>query len=267
MIFGASESFGLYESAGREYASVLENLLNPDRGREHYNVVNLALPGIRIGRSGYLVRGIEQMQAKVAVIYPSPANYIGRTEPLCNKPTLPVPSDVGPLDHLRILSKFEQLSKKYVSIQFLNLVRRFSIWRDTRHATLIDRVPEATIDAFKADLTCAAKAAQSVDAKVILVTHASYFGQDLRLAKTPMMVSWRRFYPELKELSFLDLEQRANAAMKELGLELGVDIVDAASQIPAGPMYFADFVHFTDAGGARMAALLYPAVMKLVPPH
>lgn len=263
VIFGASETFGLYESAGREYARVLENLLNPDAGREHYNVVNLGIPGTRLGRSGYLVRGIEQVHAKIAVIYPSPANYIGTTVPLCDKPSLPVSSDGGMSGYLRIVGKFEQLAKKYVPIKLLTAVRQFSIWRDTRHVAVIDRVPEATIDAFKADLACQANAAQSAGAKVILVTHANYFGRDLLLADMPMMISWRRFYPELKESGFLDLERRANTAIQEVGLKLGIDIVDAASQIPVGPQYFADFVHFTDAGSAKMAALLKPAVLKL----
>lgn len=261
--FGASETIGLYESPGNEYPRQLETLLNANTNEPQYNVVNLGLFGMRIGRTSYLARGLDQVHPKVVVIYPSPANYFATSEPLCDKPTKPVASEVRQIDYLRIVGKIEQLVKKHTPSTVMTAYRRYDIWRATRNVDLMDQVPQASIDAIKADLVCATKAAQQAGAKVILVTHASYFGPVLRDQDMPMMLAWRRFYPRLKETGFLDLEQRTNRVVKELGAELGVAVVDAASQIPSGPKYFADFVHFTDEGALHLAKLLRPEVVKL----
>lgn len=263
--FGASETFGLYESAGHEYPRALEGLLNSE-GPPRFNVINLALPGVRIGRRGYLVRGIEQTQAKAVIIYPSPANYIGTTEPLCNKPIRPVSNELAPLDHIRIKGKVEELAKRNTPAWLMTQLRRYIIWSDVSKVTVVDRVPQSTIEAFKTDISCAARAAQQAGATVILVTHATYFGQELKLADRPMMTSWRRFYPELSESGFLDLEQRANAAVEVVGVDLNATVVDASRSIPPGSANFADFVHFTTAGAGQMAAILKPAVLTATSP-
>ena len=263
-VFGASESFGLYETANHEYPRQLEAALNEQGTASRFNVVNLALPGVRIGRWGYLVEGIEKTHAQVVVIYPSPANYIGTTEPLCGKPARPVPNDVGTLDHLRIRGKVEQLTKRTIPLRALTLFREYSIWAQARSIVVVDRVPEATIEAFKTDMLCAAEAAQRSGAKVVFATHATYFGTTFKVTDEPMMVAWRRFYPELKESGFIDLERRANAALMQVGREMNVAVVDASSNMPSGPDYFANFVHFTDAGAHQMATLLKPAVESML---
>jgi hypothetical protein len=265
LTFGASETFGLYESADHEYPRRLESALNAS-GSARFNVINLALPGVRIGRWGYLVEGIRKTQAQAVVIYPSPANYIGTTEALCDKPTRPVPDDVGVLDQLRIRGKVETLAKATTPPWMLTLFREYSVWRQASGVETLERVHEATIDAFKTDMRCAARAAQRAGAKVVFATHATYFGGTLRPADRPMMIAWRRFYPELGESGFLDLESRANAALKLVGEELNIPVVDASAAIPPGPVYFADFVHFTDSGALQMAALLTPAVLSVLRP-
>ena len=263
-VFGASESFGLYETANHEYPRQLEAALNEEGTTPRFNVVNLALPGARVGRWGYLVEGIEKTHARVVVIYPSPANYIGTTEPLCGKPTRPVPNDIGILDHLRVRGKVEQLMKRSIPLEALTVFRKYSIWAQSRNMVVVDRVPEATIEAFKTDMRCAAEAAHRAGAKVVFATHATYFGTTVKSSDEPMVVAWRRFYPELGESGFIDLERRANAALMQVGREMNVAVVDASAKIPRGPGYFADFVHFTDAGALQMATLLKPAVESLL---
>jgi len=261
--FGASETIGLYESPGKEYPRQLETLLNANPNGPQYNVINLGLFGMRIGRTSYLVRGIEQTQAKVAIIYPSPANYSGTTMPLCGKPTYPVPSEVGLIDYFRISGKTQQLVKKHVPTELQTLYKEYVIWLKTQTESVLDAVPDSTIRALKTDITCASKSAMRAGAKVILVTHANYFGPALQIHDQSMMIAWRRFYPRLSGQGLLDLELRTNMAIKELGSELGVLVVDAGAFIPNGPDYFADFVHFTDAGSLHLAQLLAPVVSAI----
>lgn len=261
--FGASETFGIYESPDHEYPRVLEARLNEAAGTPRYNVINLAIPGVRIGRWAYLERGIKQFQAQAVVIYPSPANYIGSEKPLCDQPTAPVPDQIGIKDRIRLTGKLEQLSKKVLPPSIMTMWREHDIAKSVQGITVMDRVPESNIQSIKTDMACAVRTAQRTGAKVVLATHATYFGSTLKDADKPMMTAWRRFYPDLKEEGFLDLEQRTNAAIKALAQEMNLPLVDVDQAIPPGPANFADFVHFTDAGAARMAQLLMPPLLEL----
>ena len=75
-----------------------------------------------------------------------------------------------------------------------------------------------------------------------------------------MILAWRRSYPELLEEGFLDLERRANQAIREVATENSVPMVDAAARIPGGSANFADLVQFTDKGAEIMAGLYAPTV-------
>lgn len=260
LTFGASETFGLYEDVGNEYPRVLERLLNAN-GAARFNVINIALPGVRIGRIGYLTNGIKRTSAKVVIIYSSPSNYIGMTEPLCGKPTFRIPDATSIVEYFRISGKLEMLLKKTLPAQVLTLLREFSIWQYSRTHEVIERVPDSTISAFAADLECAGRATQASGAKVIFATHATYFGSKLMPSDSAMMTSWRRFYPELRESGFIDLEERANASIVAVASKLGANFIDVREHVQGGTKNFADFVHFTNAGAASMATTLSPMVL------
>jgi lysophospholipase L1-like esterase len=261
LTFGASETFGLYESPDHEYPRRVESLLDAARPNA-YGVVNIAIPGIRIGRIGYLERALDQTQARHVVVYPSPANYIGTTEPFCRQPSKPVPSSVGLVDQVRLAGKVDQLVKKVVPQQALSPLRAFSIWQANRNEAPIARVPDQTLEALREDLRCVVRSAQQRGATPILVTHATYFGDRIAPDDKAQLLAWRRFYPELREEGFLDLEQRANAVIRAVAAEAKAPLVDAAAAIPRGPAHFADFVHFTDKGAAVLAGMIAEVVLK-----
>jgi hypothetical protein len=255
IVFGASETFGIYESPGAEYPRQLEATLNA-RQSDRYNVINIAIPGMRIGRVGYLDRAIHITNAKYVVVYPTPANYIGTTAAFCAQPNVPVPDRLGWADYVRLAGRMEQVAKTNTPPSLLTALRRLSISMQTLHVDVMERVPQASIDAFRSDLLCVTNLAKSLGVEPILLTHATYFGATMQPEDKPMMVTWRRFYPELSEGGFLDLERRANDAIRAVGRDAGVKVVDAARLIPGGPKYFADFAHFTDLGAHCMAALI-----------
>ena len=267
LTFGASETFGIYEAAEGEYPRRLQALL--DAAGAPVDVVNIALPGLRIGRVGYLEDAIRRTGAQVVLVYPTPANYIGATQGRCGRVSTPVPPEHGLGERLRMVGRIDQLAKRHVPPEAMDLLRRVMIWRETRHQVVMDQVPQASIQAFKDDLSCAVSAAQDLGARVVLATHGNYFGPTLEAAELPMMRTWRRFYPDLSEAGFIDLERRANEAIRALAQARGLALVDAAEALPPGPDYFADFVHFNDAGAQRMAAAAAPAVagaLGLPPP-
>ena len=255
LTFGASETFGLYESPNQEYPRLLESRLNTARSTGQ-NVVNIAIPGIRIGRIGYLERAMEQTRAGHVVVYPSPANYIGTTVPFCRQTSTPVSSPNGPGEMIRLVGKVDQLSKKLIPPAVMTPIRQLSIWWSARKEQPAARVPDETLMALREDLICVVRAARQRGAVPVLVTHATYFGDHIEAADKAMLLAWRRFYPELREEGFLDLERRANDTIRAVAAQHKVPLVDAAAAIPRGPAHFADFVHFTDQGAQVMAGLI-----------
>ena len=112
VVFGASETFGIYESPDAEYPRQLEAALNADKpAHDRFNVINVALPGMRMGRVGYLDRAIGITNAKYVVIYPTPANYIGTTAPLCTQTNVPIPDSLGMADYIRLVGRVRRLQK------------------------------------------------------------------------------------------------------------------------------------------------------------
>lgn len=100
----------------------------------------------------------------------------------------------------------------------------------------------------------------------VLVTHGTYFGDQITPENRPMLVAWRRFYPELSEAGFLDMESRANQVIKQVARdEPGTVLVDIEGVVPPGPKHYADFVHFTDEGARLLAARLSTAILAAPP--
>ncbi len=259
LTFGASETFGLYEAANQEYPRALESYLDEIKPRS-FNVVNIAIPGMRIGRIGYLERAIEQTQASHVVVYPSPANYIGTTKPFCQQLSAPVSSQSGIDEKVRLAGKLNQQAKKLLPTRVQSSMRSLSIWWETRHEAPAERVSNETLNALREDLNCVVRATKNRGSTAILVTHATYFGDRFEAGDEPMLLAWRRFYPELLEEGFLDLERRANDVIRSVAAQHQVPLVDAAATLPRGPASFADFVHFNDQGAMLMGKITAEAV-------
>src|SRR5438552_257537 len=198
IVLGASETFGLYESPDAEYPRQLEAALNA-RQPDHYNVVNVAIPGMRVGRVGYLDRAIRITNPKYVVVYPTPASYIGTNAPVCTQANAPVADILEWEDYVRLAGRVKQLAKAHMPSGLMIAFRRVSIWTQTRHVVVMERVSQISIDAFRSDLLCVINRAKSLDVEPILLTHATYFGSTLQPQDEAMMLSWRRFYPELSE--------------------------------------------------------------------
>ena len=63
---------------------------------------------------------------------------------------------------------------------------------------------------------------------------------------------WARASEQCK----LQMEDRANRFIRELGKRLGIPVADAALAVPRVPENFADFAHFTDRGAEIVARTL-----------
>lgn len=255
-VTGASESFGVFESAGQEWPRQLERLLNARGGEPCFAVDNLAWPGLLVSTTRrHLPAMLAYAKPRVMVIYPSPTSYLFRDSAPEEQKTVerPPPENF----QLRIVPRIETVAKRVIPESAQNWIRARQVRAgEASQKEIFDRVPERVITLYTQDLTLLVNDLRAAGVEPVLVTHATLFGRKVQDDVRPWLTTWRRFFPMLREDGFLDLENRANEAMRRVAAERRVALVDVAAQMPAGRQYFADFVHFTDQGATEMARLV-----------
>lgn len=249
---GSSETFGLYESPAKEWPRQLEQVLHDEDPARNFEVVNTALPGMSVGAAlDRLPETIARLHPNMVVVYPSYANYIGRTARQRIRSRIP-----RERRELRIVGRLDALWKRSAPETLQNGVRAVQVKLSTSKVQSFDRVPEGTVQLFESDLDQLVSELQQANVSVILATHATRFGDSVKPEERSLLVSWRKSYPELREDGFLDMESRMSESLVRVGERRGVPVVDAAHLIAPGPQNFAEFVHFTDQGSAQLASLL-----------
>jgi hypothetical protein len=252
LCIGASETFGFGESEGMEYPRQLERELNKRVGRERYQVVNVGYAGQSL--HSYSLRAAKvdaNIKPSIAVIYPSLAYYFEDTFAEAD-PVDWVKQDPGFESHLR--TKFFDLLGTLP--EWIETPRfKFHIWKETRHVTTVQRVPETNAVRFRHDLHALLDQLQRDQVQTVLLTHATRFGQRLRPEDEPTMVAWRRMLPRLEESALLDMENRLNDVVREEATARGIILIDQANHL-SGAANFVDFAHFTDRGATAMATAI-----------
>ena len=249
---GASETFGQYEVDGTSYPLFLESRLNEQAAAERFAVVNAGIPGQSLPAiTRRLPETLATLHPRVAVIYPSPALYVepGRVGNPAAVPTRPGSG-------IRIWERLTELGKRTLPEQVQAAVRDAMTRADPVSKAPMARVPESSIEQFRSDLRELVLSLRQQGVEPLLVTHANAFSSGESERERALLIAWRRFFPRLEADGFLDLERRGNQAIRGLGRDLDVTVVEAEGRVPPEPRYFADFVHFTSEGAARLAELI-----------
>jgi lysophospholipase L1-like esterase len=301
---GASETFGIAEDDNREYPRQLEERLNQALGTRSVEVINLGMPGSQLYQTVHrLPQIMDQYHPDFVTLYSNPLVYLYLIRPtqiaaavVGPPPTLwlrlrgKMVREIHPwvpsrwlalsqniwrkirypdLRQFRIEGRIEELTARSVPAPVLIWWRRREIDALVRDNRLrpVSRIPDETVGMFRSDLVTLVEFFQTRGVPVLLATHAQRFGDRVSPGEEGWLVYWRSFYPELQEDGFLDLERRMNQAVRDVAREHGAVLVDAAPQVPPGPRYFVDFVHFTNEGADRMAALFAEKLTPLIKPH
>jgi hypothetical protein len=256
---GASETFGMGETAGMEYPRQLEHVLNARQPALHVEVVNVAYAGQSLGAFSHRIdKIVDRLAPRMAVLYPSFYGYI-------NDATVGQPD---PVDWVREPQGFRSRieDKLLSSIDRLpqwaeNMRYRLHIWRGVRKAKVImDTIPESHVDQFRSDLRSALDGLQQRHVCSVLVTHATFFGQSVEPNERYLLTAWRRFEPTLADDGYLDAERRLNAVIRQEARERHLTLVEAANVL-SGPENFTDWAHFTNKGANKMANLIADQVI------
>ena len=178
--FGASETFGLYESDGREYPRQLEEKLNSRVGKDEFQVINAAYPG----ESAYTANTraaqiVAAVHPRVALVYPTPADYIWLpyVDASMKPPTSQAPPAAPPPQRfeLRVGDRVKPLLKSVIPWSIQTRLRAREIESSAAEFQVMDTLPTENVRRFRDDVATLVKTLRSLGVTPVIVTHASAF--------------------------------------------------------------------------------------------
>ena len=278
VVAGASETFGLYESPNKEYARELEDTLNErvakgacaETRTRRFEVLNDALPGMSLPTARQDIRKrLGRFAPDVIVYYPSPAQYLEDRLPFATPPDSSAPQRTVDGSAMRVLhprslnvlrDEVRQLAPQLLLKWFRE---RAAAEERSRHPAdwLFSSVPPARLAVFDADLRALIGVVRAQGAEPVLATHATAFERH-RADSAEMAQSWERFYPRASGTTIIHFDDSARVTTITAASDSGIVIADVHAMFAgADGDNFVDFVHFTDAGSARVAHVLAGAVL------
>lgn len=263
LFLGASETFGLYESEGREFAEQLRRTFFASG--EPIEIVNAAVAGMTLpSLTAYWEHWVKNFGADLVLIYPSPQFYLDNEMPAAVHPD-PDRYNHPPRFKSRFLSRLSDTLKQ---VDFVKRLRvNLLLWRQLKgkDASWIFRAPpQDRLNAFSRDLTLLGESIAKSGAKPVLVTHAFKNTPPLSHADEQQLQAFRIFFPrsELVVMPLFDAE----AAQKTLAAARakGWPSIDVSSQLSGRRELFADPTHFNDKGSEAMAHILAPEIRNIL---
>jgi lysophospholipase L1-like esterase len=260
---GASETFGLYESPGREFPRQLEDTLRARLG-PRVQVLNAAIFGMTLPTLEQDLRlRIRALRPDVVVLYPTPVQYLNDEVPTPAAPDSAAPGRLPFRDALRprAMERLRQQAKALLPEWLATSLRRDDIARDARDHPAGWRftgVPADRLAAYDADLRRTIGTIRAIGAVPVLAIHANAFDAGGPLDE-PRLVSWENQYHRATGDALIAFDAAAARATVRAARDSNVTFVDLR-QVHATAM-FADYAHFTDAGAAAVAGALAPAVL------
>ena len=265
MVLGASESFGLYESEGKEYPRQLSSVMN-----RHgcFEVVNAAIAGITVRTIGsFWEHWASRFRPAVVVVYPTPAFYLANARPAESPVPGPVKESVEtPVRWWQPRIRDRALDVLVVppALQRLRVQRWLEDARRGRPSSwMFETLPQERLDDFLHDTESLLCKVAATGARPIVMTHANAFHDPPRPEEHGALEAWNNFTPRATSSVLLQFEREAAKGVRELGAAHGISVVDAARHMYGRREWFArDYFHFTDDGARAVAELIAAELVK-----
>jgi hypothetical protein len=256
MVLGSSETFGYYETAGKEYPAQLRDSLG---SKGCFEVINAGLAGMSLRSMVSLWQNYAaDFRPHVVLVYSSPVFYLGnvREEWPQTTATEPLPTVEMPIRPRLI----EQLKNAWSTPRPLQ-ERRIQRWIAEASAGKPDdwfyrEPPRERLDMYLSDLDSLVAAVRARGAEPVLMTHAMRFGPTRDADDEFILLAWRQFTPRATAETMLAFERQAARETRALAARRGLRLVDVDSAMTGHGALFADFVHFNDTGAGKVAGLL-----------
>jgi hypothetical protein len=262
IVLGASETFGLYESPGKEYPAQLEAAL---RRVECHEVVNAAVAGLTLkGQIRLWENWASRFRPDIVVVYPTPGFYLANSPPQFPGP----PSmDSGPLPPWwtpRLIERAKDVFEFPEFIQRRRVERRVASITRSEPGWAYPVLPPDRLAMFEADLEQLTAAIQATGARAVLLTHATRFAGKPAADDQDALLAWRQFTPKASAEILLEFEARAAEATRQVANLKEAALVDVRAAMNGHREWFAegDALHFNDAGAGVMADLIAQCVLS-----
>ena len=270
MVLGASETLGLYESEGKEYAAQLEAMLK--KHHPNVEVLNAAMAGMSLASmKPYWEQWASKAEPQYVLIYPSPMLYLSDKAPKAPTSDAPAsPDPISMMDRIRVAPRIRDVLRQ---AEWLKPLRRSYVRWKTRselaHHSENDWVwsepPADRLQQFSEDLRGLVRSIRAKGAVPILVTHASRSPSPPTDEDIGELEAMRAFFPRAKPEIIAAFEVRGREAVVRVAEEETVRCIDAASKMTDDrKAWFADEVHFTDAGATRFAGIVAGALEPML---
>ena len=273
---GASETFGLRESANHEYPRQLEDSLNArlralgcaaQDGR--FEVLNAAFAGMSLPTTDQDVRNrLVRYRPSIIVAYPSPVAYLGGPLPTATRPDSSADANgtsVAAFLRQRGRERLRDQLKLMIPKVIQTWLRQRGIDEAlSRHDAQwqFNAVPPDRVSAYDADLRHLVGTIRSIGATPVLATHANAF-TGRRSIDTDKLTAWRATWWRASGATLIAFDSVSRIVTEKVGRDSGVVVVDAATRLASAPdSAFADAVHFTDIGASLMASSVAEGVLR-----
>jgi hypothetical protein len=276
---GASETFGLRESPGREYPRQLQDSLNADLKRgacgaqapAAFEVLNAGFAGMGLPTIEQDLRlRVRKFVPTAIIVYPTPAQYLQDDVPFAPRPDSGARSVEPSLIHAlrprtieRVRDQIKQVLPEWVKTR-LRAYQTREMLRNSPANWRFTSVPADRLAAYERDLRIVIGTIHSIGAVPVLATHGNLF-MGRQTLDHDAIVAWEKFYPRATGQTIMDFDAAARMTTLRVGLDSGVTTIDAAKVLAAAPTAaFGDFVHFTDLGASYMAEAVGAGVLSAV---
>ncbi|HVX39474.1 MAG TPA: hypothetical protein VHB25_07860 [Gemmatimonadaceae bacterium] len=279
---GASETFGLYETAGREYPRQLEDSLRAviagacaAGSIQRVEVLNAALFGMAIPTSIQDLRlRVAPTHPDVVVAYPPSPTYLQDELPRAAPPDSGAPragSSWKRLLYPRALGRVRDQVKALLPLRVANWIRgRDARQRLRRHPPgwRFTSVPQDRLAAYDADLRALVGTIRAIGAIPMLATHGNAFPPGMP-PNEGLLHTWEQFYPRATGTTIVAFDSAARLVTLRVARDSGVVVVDAQTLLHDRiardhvPL-FADYAHFNNAGATVMAGAVARAMNELL---
>jgi hypothetical protein len=269
VVLGASETFGSFESPGREFVSQLRRRLE---GEGCFEVINASIVGMSMGSAkGYFEGWVRRFDPHVVLIYPNPllnlriaedsdAHCASRPPERAPPPPAPEPPPVRSrfLDRLRDAFDTPQwLVDAGIERQIARKLEAHGPdWPMTS-------VPQECLRAFEEDVQTLVRAVHASGAVAVVSTHANVLHDD---AVTRQGLWLRQWVPRVTAEGQIRFHDRANDRLRSLSADSDAAVFDAERALGGCAPCFVDPVHFSDEGADRLAAAMAPFLAQLAGP-
>jgi lysophospholipase L1-like esterase len=258
---GASETFGLYESPGREWPQQMGDSLRARCPGIPVTVLNAAFAGMSLPTVIQDLRlRVAPLRPRAIVYYPTPSQFLEARAPEATSPSS------GPAPPLRAwrsraLPRVRDAVKRIIPQPALDLLRRAATSRRATHDAPFPAVPPGRLDSLEDQLRALVGVVRRGGGDAVLGIHQNRFSDTNSVAERRWLRAWEFQSPKATGRLLLQMDELAAQRVARVGSDSGVRVFDPRlSSRPDRTALFADYLHFTDRGAALMAGSAAAAV-------